>query len=85
MDGDYDILVNSTSASLLEQVSAGPRGYFFRDRGPITPQDIEGHDVSPSVVDFNDDGVPDFVGGAEDGKFYYLRNSRSNTAAPPHP
>jgi hypothetical protein len=27
-------------------------------------------------VDFNGDGIPDFLGGAEDGHFYYLRNPR---------
>jgi hypothetical protein len=29
------------------------------------------------VVDFNGDGTPDFLGGAEDGRFYYLRNPHS--------
>jgi hypothetical protein len=28
-------------------------------------------------VDFNGDGIPDFLGGAEDGRFYYLRNPRT--------
>jgi hypothetical protein len=28
--------------------------------------------VSPTVADFDGNGVPDFVGGAEDGRFYYL-------------
>jgi hypothetical protein len=28
------------------------------------------------VVDFRGDGIPDFVGGAEDGHFYFLRNPR---------
>jgi hypothetical protein len=39
-------------------------------------QNIEGHDVSPAVVDFRGDGIPDFVGGAEDGHFYFLSNPR---------
>ena len=46
----------------------------FGPGGPIAKQDIEGHDVSPTVVDFNGDGVPDFVGGAEDGHLYYRRH-----------
>jgi len=37
---------------------------------------IVANDVSPATVDFNNDAVPDFLGGAEDGRFYYLRNSR---------
>ena len=44
--------------------------------GPLAKRNIEGHDVSPAVVDFDGDGVPDFLGGAEDGRFYYLRNGR---------
>jgi hypothetical protein len=49
----------------------------FKDEGPLVKQNIEGHDVSPAVVDFDADGVPDFLGGAEDGKFYFLKNPRS--------
>jgi hypothetical protein len=45
--------------------------------GTLAKRNIEGHDVSPTTVDFDGDGVPDFLGGAEDGRFYFLRNSRS--------
>jgi len=27
--------------------------------------------------DDNGDGIPDYVGGAEDGRFYYLRNPQT--------
>lgn len=76
-DGRLDILLNSSSAKFLRQVDARDGRWFFRDEGPLVRQNIEGHDVSPTVVDFNGDGLPDFLGGAEDGRFYYLRN--------PHP
>ena len=73
-DGRFDLLVNSVNANLLLQV--GERGgvWRFRDAGPLADRDIEGHDVSPAVVDFDGDGAPDFLGGAEDGRFYYLRS-----------
>jgi hypothetical protein len=29
------------------------------------------------VTDFDGDGIPDFLGGAEDGRLYFLRNPRS--------
>jgi hypothetical protein len=45
--------------------------------GNLAEQNIEGHDVGPTTVDFDGDGVPDFLGGAEDGRFYFLRNPRS--------
>lgn len=75
-DGKLDILLNSSSANFLRQVDARDGTWFFKDMGPLVQQNIEGHDVSPTVVDFNGDGIPDFLGGAEDGRFYYLKNPR---------
>jgi hypothetical protein len=76
-DGKPDILLNSSSANFLRQVDARDGKWFFKDEGPLVKENIEGHDVSPTVVDFNGDGIPDFLGGAEDGRFYFLRNPRS--------
>ncbi len=76
-DGKLDILLNSSSANFLRQVDVRDGKWFFKDEGPLVKESIEGHDVSPTVVDFNGDGIPDFLGGAEDGRFYYLRNLRS--------
>jgi hypothetical protein len=28
------------------------------------------------VVDFDGNGIPDFLGGAEDGRFYFMKNPR---------
>lgn len=47
-----------------------------RNEGSLARRNIEGHDVSPAVVDFDADGVPDFLGGAEDGRLYFLQNPR---------
>jgi hypothetical protein len=79
-DGKADFLLNSSSANLLRQVGFKDGCWLFKDEGPLVKQNIEGHDVSPTTVDFDADGVPDFLGGAEDGKFYYLRNPRSAAA-----
>jgi hypothetical protein len=89
-DGKLDILVNSTSANLLRQVKAEDvsapdstsiqnpeRRWYFEDAGPLVMQSIQGHTTSPTVVDFNGNGIPDFLGGAEDGRFYYFRNPRT--------
>lgn len=76
-DGRLDVLVNSANANFLRQTGAREGEFFFRDEGLLVEQNIEGHDVSPTTVDFNGDGVPDFLGGAEDGRFYYLRNPRT--------
>ena len=75
-DGKLDLLVNSSSADFYRQVKAADGKWCFRNEGPLVKQNIEGHDVSPAVVDFRGDGIPDFVGGAEDGHFYFLSNPR---------
>jgi hypothetical protein len=76
-DGQLDILLNSANANFLRQESAADGKWFFTDMGLLSDANIEGHDVSPTTVDFNADGVPDFVGGAEDGHLYYMRNPKA--------
>jgi hypothetical protein len=75
-DGNPDILLNGANAAFVRQTRAADGKWFFKDMGLVSPTNIEGHDVSPTTVDFNGDGIPDFLGGAEDGFFYYLRNPR---------
>ncbi len=77
-DGKLDLLANSTSANLLRQTKSVDGKWYFRDQGPLVKQSIQGHSTSPTVVDFNNDGIPDFLAGAEDGRFYYIRNPRSS-------
>jgi hypothetical protein len=75
-DGRLDVLANSANANFLRQTDSWDGQWYFKDMGLLSPQNIEGHDVGTTTVDFNGDGVPDFLGGAEDGRFYYLRNPR---------
>jgi len=79
-DGRFDLLVNSRNANWLRQVASDPAGWRFRDEGPLDPTSIEGHDVSPTTVDFDGDGIRDFLGGAEDGRLYHLVNPRTPAA-----
>jgi hypothetical protein len=81
-DGQFDFLLNSANADLLKQVRSrkdehGGSQWVFRQAGTLAPTNIEGHDVSPAVADFDGDSIPDFLGGAEDGRLYYLQNPRS--------
>ena len=76
-DGKFDFLLNSANADLLQQVGLKNGTWVFKNAGTLAKQNIEGHDVSPAVSDFDADGVPDFLGGAEDGRFYTLRNPRA--------
>lgn len=82
-DGLFDLLVNSANADFLRQTRFENGLWFFQNSGHLAEKNIEGHDVSPATVDFNGDGVPDFLGGAEDGRFYYLRNPRVPGPVPP--
>jgi hypothetical protein len=76
-DGQLDILLNSANANFLRQTGSADGKWFFADLGLLAAVNIEGHDVSPTTVDFNGDGLPDFVGGAEDGHLYYMRNPKA--------
>ena len=76
-DGKLDVLLNSANADFLRQVEFKNGVWVMKNAGTLAARNIEGHDVSPTVVDFDGDGVPDFLGGAEDGRFYFLKNPRS--------
>lgn len=73
-DGRLDLLLNSRNADFLRQVSHQDGRWWFKNEGPLVADNIEGHDVSPTTVDWDADGVPDFIGGGEDGRLYHLPN-----------
>jgi hypothetical protein len=73
-DGKFDLLLNSSNADFYQQVGYDDGKWIMKASGTLNSQNIEGHDVSPTTVDFNGDGLPDFVGGAEDGRMYFLAN-----------
>lgn len=78
-DGKLDLLVNSTSADFLRNVAEEPGEFRFKNMGPLDARILAGHTTCPSIVDWNDDGVPDLLTGAEDGFIYYLENPRSRS------
>lgn len=77
-DGAIDILINSGNAEWWRQTGAHDGKWFFKNMGNLdATANLAGHDTSPTVVDWNNDGIPDLLLGAEDGHFYYLKNPRS--------
>ena len=42
------------------------------NRGPLADTKLAGHTTSPTTVDWNGDGQPELLVGAEDGHMYYL-------------
>jgi hypothetical protein len=74
-DGNTDFLINGDSVDLLRNVAtdAAPK---FEVLGSLDARKIGGHSTCPTVVDWDRNGVPDLLYGAEDGFFYYLPNPR---------
>ncbi len=77
-DGNFDLLLNSRNADLARQVKKEDGKFYFRNQGTLDGRKLAGHSSSPTTADFNADGIPDLVVGAEDGRLYYLRNPRSD-------
>jgi len=73
-DGDLDLLVNSINVNLFENVETQNGETTFIDRGPLGERKLAGHTTCPTTADWNGDGAPDLLVGAEDGRFYFLRN-----------
>ncbi len=73
-DGELDLLLNSSNADFYRGLGRQGDVWRFKRVGALASRNIEGHDVSPAIVDFDGNGVPDFLGGAEDGRFYWMRH-----------
>ncbi len=76
-DGQPDLLINSRPNVNFMPGSLREKGtYYFDDKGAVDSTIIAGHTTSPTVVDWDKNGIPDLLVGAEDGFFYYLKNPR---------
>lgn len=77
-DGDRDLIVDSESVNLLLNAGWHNGKVVLQDQGPLVGARLAGHSTCPTTVDWNRDGVPDLLIGAEDGHLYYLE--RKSTA-----
>lgn len=73
-DGLRDLLVNSTNVHWMSNESREGPPWIFEDRGALSPRTLAGHTTSPTTVDWDRDGTPDLLVGAEDGFLYHMRN-----------
>lgn len=67
---------------IIENVAASRGRFVFRDRWSMDGTKRTGHDTCPAIVDWNGDGIPDLLVGAEDGHLYYLENPRTANRTP---
>ena len=75
-DGRLDLIANGENADFWRNVGE-PGQYVFKNEGKIDTRKMAGHDTCPAIADWNRDGVPDLLLGAEDGFFYYMQNPRT--------
>ena len=47
---------------------------LLEHRGNLGTIKLAGHTISPAIVDWDRNFIPDLLAGAEDGHFYYLKN-----------
>ncbi len=74
LDGKLDLLVNSKNCDFYKNISKSGEKVVFKNTGILTNQKLAGHSTSPTIVDWDKNGIPDLLLGAEDGHFYYLKN-----------
>lgn len=78
-DGQADLMLNSVNVNFFRQVSQQPDGYIIlEDMGAVHDQILAGHTTSPTTVDWDKNGIPDLLIGAEDGRLYYMKNPLSD-------
>ncbi len=72
-DGDLDLLIDSKNVDFYENISTDADKIKFKNQGNLSGRKLAGHDTSPTTVDWDKNGIPDLLIGAEDGHFYYLK------------
>ena len=72
-DGRLDLMVNSENALWYRNCQDRDGLVVLKRIGNVSKRNISGHTTSPAVADFDRDGVPELLIGAEDGRFYHLR------------
>lgn len=76
MDGQLDLISdNEINAEYAENISSIPGEYRFAESWTLHERQLDDHTVCPTACDWNKDGVPDILMGAEDGHMYYMLNN----------
>jgi len=73
-DGDsrLDLLTNSENATWYRNCETRDGKIVLKKIGNLAKRNVAGHTSSPAVCDFNRDGKPDLLVGAENGRIYHI-------------
>jgi hypothetical protein len=75
-DGMQDILFNGENADFYRNLGERDGKVMLKNRGTMDARKVSGHTSSPTLVDWDGNGVPDLLVGSEDGRLYYKKNPR---------
>lgn len=73
-DGRLDILVNSENAAWYRNCEDRNGKVVLKKIGNLARRNVAGHTSSPTACDFDRDGKPDLVVGAENGRIYFINH-----------
>ncbi|MDF1861776.1 MAG: exo-alpha-sialidase [Verrucomicrobiales bacterium] len=73
-DGRLDLLVNSENATWYRNCEDRDGKIVLKKVGNLARRNVAGHTSSPTACDFNNDGKPDLVVGAENGRIYFIKH-----------
>ncbi|HJN82899.1 MAG TPA: VCBS repeat-containing protein, partial [Verrucomicrobiota bacterium] len=78
-DGDrrLDVLVDSVNADWWRNCETRDGNVVLKRVGSLGQRQLASHSTSPCVVDWDGDGKPDLLLGAEDGFFYHLPHGQA--------
>lgn len=73
-DGRLDLLVNSENATWYRNCEDRDGKIVLKKVGNLARRNVAGHTSSPSACDFDKDGKPDLIVGAENGRIYFIKH-----------
>ncbi|WP_171182700.1 exo-alpha-sialidase [Alienimonas chondri] len=73
-DGRLDLLVNSENATWYRNCEDRDGKIVLKKIGNLAARNVAGHTSSPTACDFDQDGKPDLVVGAENGRIYFVKH-----------
>ncbi len=73
-DGDIDLIINGINAVFVENTGTKDGMVNMKFHDNFSNLKLAGHSTSPTLVDWDQNGIPDLLLGAEDGCFYFLKN-----------